>query len=243
MADSTRDTSSDPQKNIEFLHGMIQKKEHGEDYYSDQFIRITDEIQDALGRQASDDALNALAHGAIRLSVSDVHLEVHEKFSTILFRIDGELAQVTQLDHKQHAQIAQRLKYRSNLKLNITNVPQDGKFRLGTDGRDSMIDVRVSTLPTRYGESVVCRVLDSQDTILSFNGLGISGYNKKRVQDAMKKKQGMILVTGPTGSGKTTSLYTLINELNTTRNKIITLEDPIEYQIQGVLQSEINERD
>lgn len=118
-------------QNIDYLHGVIQKKEHGEDYYSDQFIRISDQVIDALDRQSSDEALNIVAHGAIELDVSDVHLEIHEKESLVLFRIDGELAQVATLTRKQHEQLAQRLKYRSNLKLNITNIPQDGKFRLG----------------------------------------------------------------------------------------------------------------
>jgi len=130
MADTTDQNTQNLGENIEFLHDVIQRKEHGEDFYSDQFIKISDDIRDAIGRQASDDALNILAHGAINLDVSDVHLEIHEKHSAILFRIDGELAQVAQLTHKEHNQVAQRLKYRSQLKLNITDVPQDGKFRL-----------------------------------------------------------------------------------------------------------------
>lgn len=245
MTDETP-TNTDTQgleKNLDFLHNVIERKEHGEDFYSDAFIQISDGIVDALNRQASDEALTLLAHGAIQLWVSDVHLEIHETNSSLLYRIDGELSRVCDFTHKQHQQLAQRCKYRSNLKLNITNVPQDGKFRLGEKNRDAKVDVRVSTLPTRYGESIVCRVLDSGDTILDFEQLGIMGKNKERLERAMSKKQWMILVTGPTGSGKTTTLYTLLIDLNTSKNKIITLEDPIEYQIPDVLQSEINERD
>ncbi len=137
----------------------------------------------------------------------------------------------------------ERLKYRSNLKLNIHNVPQDGKFRLGKNEKDSHIDVRVSVMPTRYGESVVCRILDASNNVLTIDALGIVGPQKKVILQSLEKKQGMILVTGPTGSGKTTTLYTLIDMLKTPEDKIITLEDPIEYQIPDVLQSEINERD
>lgn len=136
----------------------------------------------------------------------------------------------------------ERMKYKSNLKLNIHDVPQDGKFRFGKEGHDAQIDVRVSVMPTRYGESIVCRILDSSTNVINFDGLGIIGPQKEIITNALKKKQGMVLVTGPTGSGKTTTLYTMIDTLRKPEDKIITLEDPIEYQIPGVLQSEINER-
>ena len=171
-----------------------------------------------------------------------MHLELHEQNSSIRFRIDGDLATVGELKIKEHNTIAERMKYRANLKLNIHDVPQDGKFRFGKDGRDAQIDVRLSVMPTRYGESIVCRVLDSSETVIQMDGLGIIGPQKEIITNALKKKQGMILVTGPTGSGKTTSLYTMIDGLKKPEDKIITLEDPIEYQIPGVLQSEINER-
>lgn len=134
------------------------------------------------------------------------------------------------------------MKYRSNLKLNIHDVPQDGKFRFGKEGHDAQIDIRVSVMPTRYGESIVCRILDSSSNVINFDGLGIIGPQKDIILEVLKKKQGMILVTGPTGSGKTTTLYTMIDTLKQPEDKIITLEDPIEYQIPGILQSEINER-
>jgi len=144
---------------------------------------------------------------------------------------------------KEHETLVERLKYRSNLKLNIHNVPQDGKFRLGKDGKEAKIDIRVSVMPTRYGESVVCRILDATNNVLTIDALGIIGPQKADILHSLEKKQGMILVTGPTGSGKTTTLYTLIDMLKNSEDKIITLEDPIEYQIPDVLQSEINERE
>lgn len=197
----------------------------------------------ALDRQDSDSALNILIQWSIKLRASDVHLEIHEHDSVPRFRIDGDLAPLGILSLKEHETLVERLKYRSNLKLNIHNVPQDGKFRLGKNEKDSHIDVRVSVMPTRYGESVVCRILDASNNVLTIDALGIVGPQKKVILQSLEKKQGMILVTGPTGSGKTTTLYTLIDMLKTPEDKIITLEDPIEYQIPDVLQSEINERD
>lgn len=197
----------------------------------------------ALDRQDSDKALNILIQWAIHLRASDVHLEIHEHDSVPRFRIDGDLAALGALSLKEHATLVERLKYRSNLKLNIHTVPQDGKFRLWKAGNDAFIDVRVSVMPTRYGESVVCRILDATHNVLTIDSLGIIWPQKLSLLRSLEKKQGMILVTGPTWSGKTTSLYTLIDILKKPEDKIITLEDPIEYQIPGVLQSEINERD
>ncbi len=207
-----------------------------------EFRHIMDEIHVALDRQDSDSALTAIIRWALTLHASDVHLELYELDAQIRFRIDGDLAQVGILKSKEHATIVERMKYKSNLKLNIHDVPQDGKFRFWKEGHDAQIDVRVSVMPTRYGESIVCRILDSSSTVINFDALGIIGPQKKIVLEWLRKKQWMILVTGPTGSGKTTSLYTMIDALKKPEDKIITLEDPIEYQIPWILQSEINER-
>jgi type II secretory ATPase GspE/PulE/Tfp pilus assembly ATPase PilB-like protein len=119
-------------------------------------------------------------------------------------------------------------------------VPQDGKYRVITD--DERIDVRVSTLPVRYGENVVCRILDSTRAIPSVDDLGFMWTSKRQIDRSLKKKNGTILVTGPTGSGKTTTLYSMLTSLNTEDRKIITLEDPIEYELAGVVQSEVDEK-
>jgi len=126
------------------------------------------------------------------------------------------------------------------MKLNITNVPQDGKYSLELEG--SKIDVRISSLPTPYGENMVCRILDSKKAIIDFEELGFFWTSKRMLEKAITKKNGMILVTGPTGSGKTTTLYTILSKLNNREKKIITLEDPIEYQLPGIIQSEVNEK-
>ena len=228
---------------LEDIKTLITQEHKGESFYRSEFHTILDDVKMALDRQDSDSALNILIQWSIKLRASDVHLEIHEHDSVPRFRIDGDLAPLGILSLKEHETLVERLKYRSNLKLNIHNVPQDGKFRLGKNEKDSHIDVRVSVMPTRYGESVVCRILDASNNVLTIDALGIVGPQKKVILHSLEKKQGMILVTGPTGSGKTTTLYTLIDMLKTPEDKIITLEDPIEYQIPDVLQSEINERD
>ena len=233
---------TDVSQHIQNLQTILSQDHVGTTLYLPEFRHILDEIELAIDKQDSDGALLALIRGALKLHASDVHLEMHEVESTIRFRIDGDLATLWNLAPKEHNTIVERMKYKSNLKLNIHDVPQDGKFRLWKEGHEAQIDVRVSVMPTRYGESIVCRILDSSETIINMDALGIIGPQKEIITHALKKKQGMILVTGPTGSGKTTTLYTMVDVLKNPEDKIITLEDPIEYQIPWVLQSEINER-
>ena len=155
-------------------------------------------------------------------------------------RIDGELVTIATLEKQEYKLLLERLKYKSNLKLNITEIPQDGKYRVSDDGAN--IDVRVSTLPVRYGENAVCRILDSTKSIPSVEELGFMWTSKRQIEKSLMKKNGTILVTGPTGSGKTTTLYSMLAGLNTSEKKIITLEDPIEYELPGVVQSEVDEK-
>jgi len=155
-------------------------------------------------------------------------------------RIDGELETITTLSRGEYKLLLERLKYKSDLKLNITEVPQDGKYRIVEDGEK--IDVRVSTLPVQYGENVVCRILDSTRAIPTVDELGFMWTSKRQIERSLHKKNGTILVTGPTGSGKTTTLYSMLTQLNTPDRKIITLEDPIEYELPGVVQSEVDEK-
>jgi type II secretory ATPase GspE/PulE/Tfp pilus assembly ATPase PilB-like protein len=126
------------------------------------------------------------------------------------------------------------------MKLNLTQIPQDGKYRIEDSG--DKIDVRVSTLPVKLGENVVCRILDSTHSIPEMTELGFMWTSKRQIEKSTQKKSGMILVTGPTGSGKTTTLYSILATLNTSDKKVITLEDPIEYELEGVVQSEVNEK-
>jgi len=147
----------------------------------------------------------------------------------VRIRIDGELTRATRLAKNEYKLLLERIKYKSNLKLNIVDVPQDGKYRIISD--DEHIDVRVSTLPVRYGENAVCRILDSTKSVPTVDELGFMWTAKHQIEKTLKKKNGTILVTGPTGSGKTTTLYSMLTNLNTEDKKIITLEDPIEYEL------------
>ncbi len=174
---------------LENIKNLIREDHRGDTFYKSEFHTILDDVRIALDRQDSDSALNMLIHGAISLRASDVHLEIHEHDSVPRFRIDGDLAPLGVFSLKEHETLVERLKYRSNLKLNIHNVPQDGKFRLGKNERDEHIDIRVSVMPTRYGESVVCRILDATNNVLTIDALGIIGSQKTTILSSLEKKQ------------------------------------------------------
>ncbi|USN58405.1 MAG: Flp pilus assembly complex ATPase component TadA [Candidatus Peribacteria bacterium] len=151
-----------------------------------------------MSHQSTDEALLAVTEGAMVVGSSDVHYEYFETYIIVRFRIDGILVDIFKLDKRQYKLILERLKYSANLKLNITNIPQDGKYTLVI--QEKKIDVRVSTLPSKYGENVVCRILDGSKNIVNFEDLGFFWTGKRMIDKAMEKKSGMILVTGPTGS-------------------------------------------
>ena len=205
-----------------------------------RYVSLEMEIHAALGRQDSDATLTLITKWALGFGSSDIHYDTAESDIHIRLRIDGELTRVATLSRAEYKLLLERLKYKSDLKLNLTDIPQDGKYRITTD--TERIDVRVSTLPVRYGENVVCRILDSTRAIPSVDDLGFMWTSKRQIDRSLKKKNGTILVTGPTGSGKTTTLYSMLTSLNTEDRKIITLEDPIEYELAGIVQSEVDEK-
>lgn len=164
---------NDVREHIQQFKNILHQDTQGVGMYMPEFHHILDEIRLCLDRQDSDGALMVIVRGALDLRASDIHFELYEHDAAIRFRIDGDLAQVGVLTAKEHASLIERMKYRSNLKLNIHDVPQDGKFRFGHEGHDAQIDVRVSVMPTRYGESIVCRILDSAANVINFDGLGI----------------------------------------------------------------------
>ncbi len=209
-------------------------------YHSKAFSWVEDKVKDSLKAQKTDDALKDLTLWALYLGSSDIHYDCYEDYIVIRFRIDGILVDIFRLDHKQYKVMLERLKYASGLKLNITNIPQDGKYTLKLEHKK--IDVRVSTLPTKHWENLVSRILDSSQAIINFEELWFFWTSKRMMEKAINRPNGMILVTGPTGSGKTTTLYTMISKLNVREKKIITLEDPIEYQLDGIVQAEVEEK-
>ncbi len=185
--------------------------------------------------------INKILLDAIKKGASDLHFEPYEKSYRIRFRIDGVLSEIFRPPVSLSARMAARLKIMSKLDIAERRVPQDGRIKLALSKKKS-IDFRVSTLPTIWGEKVVIRILDSSNVMLGIDMLGYEPDQKKIYMDALEQSQGMILVTGPTGSGKTVSLYTGLNILNTQERNISTAEDPVEINLEGINQVQINNR-
>lgn len=183
---------------------------------------------------------------AIERRASDIHIETGNTEVNIKYRIDGALYQAMDaIDKKHHQTIISRIKVMSELDISEKRIPQDGRFKLRLKGR--AIDFRVSILPTVHGEDCVIRVLDKESMNkefknLSLEVLGIDEETQRRLRKSIKEPYGMVLVTGPTGSGKTTTLYASLNEINSEEDKIITIEDPVEYQLKGITQIPVNEK-
>lgn len=229
-----------PIKVTELMKKEILKKEEKKGYFSSRFKKIEDKVKLSLREQKTDNALQDITVWALVLNSSDVHYDTSEKNVVVRFRIDGVLVDIFYLTHSEYKLVLERLKYSSSLKLNITNIPQDGKFGFKIDERK--IDVRVSTLPVGWYENVVCRILDNSNAVIDFEKLWFFWTTKRIMEKAISKNSWMILVTWPTGSGKTTTLYTILSKLNTREKKVITLEDPIEYRLDWVIQSEVSEK-
>jgi len=174
---------------------------------------------------------------SVKSRASDIHIEAEESGIKVRFRIDGILVNVAEIDKKFWLRVVSRIKLLSGLKINIVGRPQDGRFVINLE--KDKIDVRVSCLPTSYGESVVMRLLRSSVAGLSFEDLGLTGGAYDILKREVERPNGMIIVTGPTGSGKTTTLYAILNKLNDEETKIITLEDPVEYRLKGINQSQV----
>ncbi|MBI3115324.1 MAG: type II/IV secretion system protein [Candidatus Kerfeldbacteria bacterium] len=190
-------------------------------------------------KQASlTEVFSMILAGAIQGSASDIHIEAEEQDVKIRYRIDGVLQTVASLRKEAWPRIINRIKLLAGLKININTVPQDGRITLLLP--NDKIDVRVSSLPTSYGESVVMRLLMASSQGLKYADLGLRGNAFEQLEKEIHRPNGMVVTTGPTGSGKTTTLYAFLNELNQPDTKIITLEDPIEYKLQGINQSQVD---
>ncbi len=185
--------------------------------------------------------VNLLLTRAVDEEASDIHIEPFEHVIRVRYRIDGLLAEVMNLPPKMIFPIVSRIKVMSNLDIAERRLPQDGRIPLKLPGRD--IDLRISTMPTIFGEKVVIRILNKGNVKrYTLKQLGFSGYNLRRFLGFIKSSHGMLLVTGPTGSGKTTTLYTALNEINTVGQNIITIEDPVEYTLEGINQAQVNDK-
>ena len=198
-------------------------------------------VEDLL--ETSDDApiirmLNALLTQAARDGASDIHIEPYERHSSVRFRVDGTLREVVQPNRALHAALISRLKIMADLDISEKRLPQDGRIslRIGTRA----VDVRVSTLPSAHGERAVLRLLDKSESKLSLESVGMQGEVLRRFEHLIAQPHGIILVTGPTGSGKTTTLYAALQRLDASASNIMTVEDPIEYELHGIGQTQVN---
>ena len=184
--------------------------------------------------------IETITAGALALDASDIHIEPEEKFIRLRYRLDGVLSEITSLGQDTFALMLSRIKLISGLKLNIHDNSQDGRFSIRLPMGD--IEVRVSILPGPYGESVVMRLLNPKSINVPLEELGIPKKLLSVLQEEINRPDGMILTTGPTGSGKTTTLYAFLKKIYNPEVKIITIEDPIEYHLQGIVQSQVNDK-
>jgi len=236
---------------------VIQKIYHHQQSMTDDVVADMDnseaelsEIAEVLAEpedllESNDDApiirlINALLADAVKLNASDIHIEPGENHVSIRYRVDGELQEVLTPARSLAQLIASRVKIMSKLDIAEKRLPQDGRISLKIAGHP--IDVRVSTIPGAFGERIVMRLLDKKAGQLSLKQLGMNQQHLNLMQDLVKLPHGIVLVTGPTGSGKTTSLYAAIEEINIRSRNIMTIEDPIEYHLQGISQTQVNNK-
>jgi general secretion pathway protein E len=198
-------------------------------------------VEDLL--EAANDApiirmLNALLTQAAKDGASDIHIEPYERSSAVRFRVDGSLREVVQPNKALHAALISRLKIMAELDIAEKRLPQDGRISLRIGGR--AVDVRVSTLPSAHGERAVLRLLDKGDQKFTLESLGMGGDTLKSFDRLVQQPHGIVLVTGPTGSGKTTTLYASLQRLDTGTTNVLTVEDPVEYELAGIGQTQVN---
>ena len=182
--------------------------------------------------------VNLILIEALKKRASDIHIEPEEDVLRVRYRIDGNLHEALSIPKKNQNAVLARLKIMSGMDITESRLPQDGRFKIRTHKKE--VDFRVSVLPTSFGSKVVLRALDKASLSIGLDKLGFSEYALSKFKEAVDKPFGMILVTGPTGSGKSTTLYSVINQLNTPDRNIITIEDPVEYQVEGVTQVQAN---
>lgn len=200
-------------------------------------IQNLQNLKGKISEISTSDVLDLIFAGAIKNDASDVHLEPEENDVRVRFRIDGVLQDMADLPVVTYKQIINRIKFLSKLKLDVTH-PQDGRFTIDVLGEE--VDIRVATLPATYGEAVVMRLLPKKKSFLTMDNLGFRPDAQAAIEEAISRPQGLILNTGPTGSGKSTTLYAILQKLNKPERKIITMENPVEYRIDGIEQIQVD---
>lgn len=221
-----------------------QTAEEAVEEFTKEFEVAEDEIDQNLLREINKAPVvrlvNTIIVQAAQSRASDIHIEPQEESLRIRFRVDGDLQEVMRPAKQTHGAIITRIKIMAKMNIAERRVPQDGRIELDVQGRD--LDLRVSTIPTIYGEKVVIRMLDRSNFLRSVSELGLNKHEQDLFKDITRSTNGMILVTGPTGSGKSTTVYTLLSELNDSKKNVITVEDPVEYRMKGVIQSQVNHK-
>lgn len=223
-------------KQAEVEKRAAEKKAAERNYSS--LVKTLDDLAAYAAKVSTTDLFDLVMAAAVGQNASDIHIEPGEKDAVIRFRIDGVLQPALHLPTSTLKPLISRIKLAANLKLDLSRQPQDGRFSLLIAQEE--VDFRISTMPSQYGESIVMRILRQGTERLNLEQLGFSESDLKLINEAITKPYGMVIVTGPTGSGKTTTLYAILNKLNNPERKIITLEDPIEYRLEGVEQSQID---
>jgi len=201
-------------------------------------LQTFQDLKEKISTVSTTELLDIIFAGAVKNDASDIHIEPQERDFRLRYRIDGVLQDVAALPQTAYKQITSRIKFLAKLKLDITH-PQDGRFEVTV--LDQPMDIRVASLPTSYGEAIVMRLLPKKKAFTKLENLGLSERSLKLISEAIAKPQGLVLNTGPTGSGKTTTLYAILQKLNQPGRKIITLENPIEYHLVGIEQIQIDE--
>lgn len=213
-------------------------EEFKENYEVEDIDDLDQDILDDINNAPVVKLVNSIVKQAMKMKASDIHIEPFEHNVRVRFRIDGDLEEIMTPAKAMHSAIITRIKIMAKMDIVEKRVPQDGRIEMNIDGKE--IDLRISVLPTVYGEKIVIRLLDRSNFLFSKRQLGFTDINLERFDSIIRNPNGIILVTGPTGSGKSTTLYTVLKELNEINKNIITVEDPVEYQLDGVNQVNVN---
>ncbi|MBF0484121.1 MAG: Flp pilus assembly complex ATPase component TadA [Candidatus Omnitrophica bacterium] len=244
--DIVLNTETEIMKKIDGFYGDPTKRDAPEfkaqDAALEAFEIVSQKEEEGASTDGSDESdkapiirmVNLILKEALRQRASDIHIEPMETCVRVRYRIDGVLRDVLTIPKKNQNAMATRIKIMSRLDITVNQMPQDGRFKLTL--KDKSVDFRVSILPATFGPKVVMRILDRSKLAVGIDGLGLSPKALTVIKDGIKKPFGMLLVTGPTGSGKSTTLYSIVNELNTVEKNIITVEDPVEYLLEGLTQ-------
>lgn len=228
---------AEKKENIKEPEGVINIKETETTQLTEEIKSLAD-LKDKLAKMTTTKALDIMIAGALKIKASDIHFEPEEKTIRLRYRLDGMLSDVAGFSPDSYPQILNRIKLLSGLKINVHNSPQDGRFTIRQEKLD--IEVRVSILPGAYGENIVMRILDPTAIKQKIEDLGMREDILEAIKTLLKKTTGAILTTGPTGSGKTTTLYAFVKYVNSPDVKIITVEDPVEYHVEGISQTQVN---